>query len=97
MAEIYVDHSSPIKTKIFWGGEIINPNTDYPINVTVWDITEDPTINPLVDPTVPIYFGEASKVETDDGTYQFVLPLNLCDRGKELRINWQYHIDNTLA
>jgi hypothetical protein len=97
MAEIYIDHASPIKTKIFWGGEITNPDDANPVSVTVWDITEDQTLNPLVDPEDPIYEGQATKVETDDGTYQFTLPLSLCNRSKELRIRWDYSIDENEA
>lgn len=93
MAEIYVDYSSPIKTKIFWNGEITDADSNIPVSVTVWDITEDPTASPLVDPTDPIYRGEAEKVETDNGTYQFVLPLGYCERARELRIRWEYFID----
>lgn len=97
MAEIYVDYASPIRTKVFWNSEITDTDDAYPVNVTVWDITEDPTLNPLVDPTVPIYTIQAQKFESDAGTYQFVLPLSLCDRQKDLRIRWDYHIDGNPA
>lgn len=97
MAEIYVDHASPIKTKIFWGGEIRNPDDAYPVEVEVWDVTEDIAVDPAIDPTVSIYEGQATKVETDDGTYQFTLPLEFCDRGKDLRIRWHYHVDGNPA
>jgi hypothetical protein len=98
MAEIYVDYTSPIKTKIFWNGEITNPDEGFEvINVTVWDVTEDPTQDPLVDPSLPIFETTAEKVESDNGTYQFVLPLNLCDRAKNLRIRWQYIIGGNNA
>lgn len=97
MAEIYIDHASPIKTKIFWGGEITNPDDANPVSVTVWDITEDPTINPLINPETSIFQGQAQKVETDDGTYQFTLPLALCNRSKTLRIRWTYYINGSQA
>jgi hypothetical protein len=95
MAEIYIDHSSPIKTKIFWGGEITNPDDATNILVTVWDVTEDPAVVPLVNPQTPIFSGQAQKVETDDGTYQFILPLSLCNRKKDLRIRWAYTVNGT--
>lgn len=97
MAEIYVDYATPIRTKVFWNSEIINVDDSQPVNVTVWDVTEDPTINPLVDPSVPIYTNQAQKFESDDGTYQFILPLALCNRAKDLRIKWEYHIDGNEA
>jgi hypothetical protein len=95
MAEIYIDHASPIKTKIFWAGEITNPDEASQVLVTVWDVTEDPAVVPLVNPQTSIFQGQAQKVETDDGTYQFILPLSLCNRRKDLRVRWTYTINGT--
>jgi len=84
MAEIYKDQTSPLKTKVFWGGEIVNVDDDL-VTATIYDITEDNTINPTVDPNDVILTVEASKVETDDGTYQIVIPLEYCRRKENLK------------
>ena len=91
MAEIYKDQTSPIKTKIFWGGEIVNADNDY-VTATVYDITEDNTINPSVDPNVSIFTSIATKVETDDGTYQIILPFQQVRRNRKFKIVWNYEI-----
>ena len=58
MAEIYKDQTAPIKTKIFWAGEIVNadqPDLEHSgVTATIYDITEDNTINPTVDPNTPL-------------------------------------------
>jgi hypothetical protein len=95
MAEIYVDQTSPIKTKIFWGGEITD--ADGTVTATVYDITEDSTINPTVDPTVPIVTIQATKLETDAGTYQIVIPIQYCRRNRKFKIVWSYTIGGTQA
>lgn len=95
MAEIYKDQTTPIKTKIFWGGEIVDADDDF--TATVYDITEDSTINPTVDPNTPIVELVASKLETDAGTYQIVLPIEYCRRNRKLKIVWEYQIDGNDA
>ncbi|NDB59262.1 hypothetical protein EB001_12560 [bacterium] len=92
MAEIYKDQTSPIKTKIFWAGEIVNADDDL-VTATIYDITEDNTINPTVDPNTPIIEIEATKIETDDGSYQIVIPLEYCRRNRKFKIVWSYEID----
>jgi hypothetical protein len=91
MAEIYIDQTSPIKTKIFWGGEIVD--ADDVVTATIYDITEDSTINPAVDPADPIVTLTASKLETDNGTYQVVIPLEYCTRNRKFKIVWEYEVD----
>ena len=91
MAEIYKDQTSPIKTKIFWGGELVDADSD--VIAVVYDITEDNTISPSVDPSIPIGTFEATKLDTDSGTYQIVLPLDLCRRNRKFKIEWQYEVD----
>jgi hypothetical protein len=92
MAEIYKDQTSPIKTKIFWGGEIVNVDND-DITATVYDITEDTTVNPTIDPDTPIGTYTGTKVENDNGTYQIILPLLECTRNRKFKILWQYEIN----
>lgn len=95
MAEIYKDQTAPIKTKIFWAGEIVDADDD--VVAVVYDITEDNTINPTVDPTIPIVTLTATKLETDAGTYQIVIPLEFCRRNRKLKIEWQYTVDGNDA
>jgi hypothetical protein len=92
MAEIYKDQTSPIKTKIFWGGELVD--ADGPVTAVVYDITEDNTIYPAVNPNVPVGTFTATKLETDMGTYQVVLPLALCRRNRKFKVEWRYTVNN---
>lgn len=95
MAEIYIDQTSPIKTKIFWGGEIVD--ADGNVTATIYDITEDATVNPSVDPYTPILNLTATKLETDIGTYQIVIPIDYCRRNKRFKIVWSYTISGNPA
>jgi hypothetical protein len=95
MAEIYKDQTSPIKTKIFWGGELVDADDD--VTAVVYDITEDNTISPTVDPNVPVGTFTATKLETDMGTYQVILPFNLCRRNRKFKVEWQYEVDGNEA
>ena len=84
MAEIYKDQTAPIKTKIFWAGEITDVDNDY-ITAVIYDITEDNTLNPTVDPNTPLLELEATKLETDAGTYQIVIPFEYCRRNRKFK------------
>jgi hypothetical protein len=95
MAEIYKDQTSPIKTKIFWGGELVDADDD--VIAVVYDITEDNTISPTVNPNVPVGTFTATKLETDMGTYQVVLPLSLCRRNRKFKVEWRYEVDGNQA
>lgn len=95
MAEIYKDQTSPIKTKIFWGGELVDADDD--VIAVVYDITEDNTISPAVNPNVPVGTFTATKLETDMGTYQIILPLSLCRRNRKFKVEWQYEVDGNQA
>ena len=92
MAEIYIDQTAPIKTKIFWGGEITNADNDNVI-ATVYDITEDVLASPAVDPEIAVYTASATKSETDAGTYQIILPIFLVQRTKKFKVVWRYFIN----
>ena len=95
MAEIYKDQTSPIKTKIFWGGELVDADDD--VIAVVYDITEDNTISPTVNPNVPVGTFTATKLETDMGTYQVVLPLSLCRRNRKFKVEWRYEVEGNEA
>ena len=96
MAEIYKDQTAPIKTKIFWNGEITNADNDA-VTATIYDITEDSTVNPTIDPTEVVLELEATKLETDQGTYQIVIPFEECRRNRKFKIVWSYEIDSNEA
>lgn len=90
MAEVYVNTNDPITTKIFYAGEVID--ADGQVNATVYDITEDPSISPPVNPETPIIVSVANKVETDFGTYKILIPFSTTNRQKKLKIRWSYQI-----
>ena len=91
MAEIYKDQTSPVKTKIFWGGELVDADDD--VVAVVYDITEDNTISPTVNPNISLGTFIATKLDSDFGTYQIILPLDLCKRNRKFKIEWQYEVD----
>lgn len=91
MAEIYKDTVTPVKTKIFWGGEIVNADNDL-VQAVVYDITQDPKISPAINPAVQILTSAATKIETDDGSYQLVLSTLYTSRTRKLKIVWSYQV-----
>lgn len=90
MAEIYVDQTAPVRTKIFWGGNIIDADDD--VTAIFYDITEDQLVSPAVNPTVAVYTSVATKSEVDAGTYQVILPLGMVRTSKRLKVVWLYEI-----
>jgi len=91
MAEVYINSNSPASTKIIYGGEIIDADGD--VTVTIYDITEDPAINPPIDPEVAVYTTTATKIETDNGSYKINIPFSLTDRYKNFKLLWEYEIN----
>ena len=93
MAEVYKNSYSPVRTKIFWGGQIDNADDD--VLVDIYDITEDPAITPSIDPTDPVAEDlVASLSEVDNGTYELNIPFNLTNRNKKLKLVWKYSMDS---
>jgi hypothetical protein len=90
MAEIYINTNSIATTKILYSGDIVD--ADGPVMVTVYDITQDPTIEPLVNPETGIYTTQALKIETDSGSYKINLPFYLTNRHKKLKLVWHYNV-----
>ena len=90
MAEIYLNSNAPVKTKIFWAGEIID--ADDIVAVDIYDVTEDPAVDPLVDPENKIATITATKLDNDFGTYQIVVPFSYTNRNKRLKFVWKYAI-----
>lgn len=90
MAEVYVNAAAPIKTKIFWNGEIVD--ADDAVEVTVFDVTRDPLLNTPLDPDTSIATLNATKLENDIGTYQIVLSQYYTSRNRRFKILWEYNI-----
>lgn len=91
MAEIYLNTVTPVKTKIFWNNEIVNADNDE-VTAELYDITEDITVNPPIDPSIIISTMDAVKVENDNGTYQISLSRFYTDRNRKFKIRWLYNI-----
>lgn len=91
MAEIHIDSNSITSTKIIYAGEIVD--ADGAVTATVFDITEDPAILPVVNPATSVYTTQATKTETDIGSYKINIPYSLTNRSKNLKIRWNYSIN----
>ena len=92
MAEIYVNSNTPIKTKIYWEGELVTPSGN--VTAAIYDITEDPAINPAILPTTVLTTLTATAVETDIGTYQVVLPFSYSVRNRKFKAVWSYTVNS---
>lgn len=90
MAEILLNSQSPVTHQIFWNGDIAVPEND-PI-VKVYDVTNDPAINPPIAPTTLLETLTAVADETNPGSYTVYIPLNHANRNKTLRLKWEYYI-----
>jgi hypothetical protein len=95
MAEVYIESNFPVKTKIFYAGEIID--ADGSVTAEIYDITEDPAIVPAINPGTLITQLVASKSESDIGSYQIVFPFSLTTRPRKFRIKWRYAINSELV
>jgi hypothetical protein len=93
MAEVYINSNDPITTKIFYSGEIVD--ADGQVTATVYDITEDSSINPPISPTTPLLTFNATKLENDFGTYQITVPFSITNRQRKLKVNWAYQVGGT--
>lgn len=95
MAEIYVNTNAPLKTKIFYGGEIVD--ADGTVTANIYDITQDPSIIPAIVPSTLIQSITATKSEVDMGSYYVNMPFSLTTRNKKLKIVWTYSVNSTTA
>lgn len=91
MASIYVNTNYPITTTIWYGGQLTVPDSG--VMAKIYDVTEDPAISPPINPGVMIFQTPADPVETDQATYQIILPLSFTTRPREFRIEWVYSIN----
>lgn len=91
MAEVYVDSNDSVYTKIFWNNDIVDADAN--VLADIYDITEDPSISPAVNPQTPLYSNVvATKSETDIGTYSVSIPRAITDRNRNLKIIWRYNV-----
>jgi hypothetical protein len=88
--EILVNTNSPITHKVFWQGELADADTTP--TVEVYDITEDPSITPSINPGTILATVSTSKSEVNLGTYSVYLPLTLTNRRRQLRLVWKYSV-----
>jgi len=95
MAEVYVNSNFPVKTKIFYAGEIMD--ADGSVTAEIYDVTEDPAINPPISPTTLITQLLATKSEEDAGTYSVVFPFSLTSRSRKFKLKWTYAIESELV
>jgi hypothetical protein len=95
MAEIYLNTNSPLKHKIFWQGEIVDADSA-PV-VKIYDITEDVTITPAISPTTILTTITSTKIETDYGNYQVVIPLSFVQRQRNFKLVWEYAVGGVSA
>lgn len=91
MAEVFIYSNDPINTKIFFRGQIVDADDE--VTVNVYDITQDASVSPAVDPFEPIETLTATKDETNIGSYSVFLPRSITNRNKKLHIEWLYSID----
>lgn len=95
MAEVYIESNFPVKTKIFYAGEIMD--ADGSVVAKVYDITEDPAITPAINPGDLITQLVATKMEEDFGTYKVVFPFSLTTRPRKFKLEWTYAIGSELV
>jgi len=95
MAEIYLNTNSPLKHKIFWQGEIVD--ADAAPTVKLYDITEDVTISPAISPTTVLTTLTSTKLETDFGNYQVIIPLSYTQRQRKFKLLWEYQVGGSAA
>lgn len=90
MAELYVNSNGAIRQKIYWGGQPVD--ADGSVTVTVYDVTQDPAVRPIVSPTVAIGTYTATNLETDNGNYELVMPFSVTSRSRKLKLVWSYQV-----
>lgn len=91
MAEVFIHSNDPISTKIFFKGQIVDADDE--VSVNVYDITQDLSVSPAVNPATPIATLTADKDETNIGSYSVFLPTTITNRNKRLQIDWSYYVD----
>jgi hypothetical protein len=70
MAEILINTQSPVTHQVFWNGEVMALDS-LPV-VKIYDVTVDPAINPLINPTTPLQTLNTYADENNPGTYSVI-------------------------
>lgn len=91
MAEILKDTQSPVSHQIFWNGDVGIPDAN-PI-ARLFDVTEDPAINPSLNPTTILETLTSVEDENNPGIYTVYIPFQYTDRNRRLRLKWEYYIN----
>lgn len=91
MAEVFIYSNDPISTKIFFRGQIVDADDE--VSVRVYDITEDISVSPAINPLSPIATLTATKDETNIGSYSVFLPTTVTNRNKRLHLEWSYEVE----
>lgn len=89
--EIIVGTNAPVKQRVFWKGGISTADS-LPV-VRFYDITEDPAVNPSINPVTVLHTQTAEAVDTDFGVYSVYPPLSLTNRPRSLKLIWQYQVE----
>ncbi len=89
--EIIVGTNSPVKQRVFWKGGIAQ--ADSLPTVKFYDVTNDPSIEPSINPNTLLLTQTAEEAETDRGVYLVYPPISLTDRPRTLRLVWEYKVD----
>lgn len=89
--EVYVGSNPVIKHKIYWRHQVVD--ADSLPTVKVYDITEDPSIDPPINPTTVLTTLTSVKSEVDPGTYEVYLPQEFTDRDKKLKLRWEMVVE----
>lgn len=94
MAEIYVGSNFPVKTTIFYAGELAVPEGN--VLVEIYDVTQDPAITPPINPGEKVLSLNATVDENNPGTYQIIFPLSFTTRQKDLELHWKYSVSGQI-
>lgn len=94
MAEIYLNSSSPVTHQVFWQGAASDVDSSLP-TVKVYDVTQDPMVNPPISPTSIIQTLTAEKDETNTGLYAVNLPYSITNTNRTLKLTWEYTVGGT--
>jgi hypothetical protein len=93
MAEILTRSQSPVTHQVFWNGDVAVPSA--PPTVKLYDVTLDPAILPLVNPTHLLTTLTSVADENNLGSYLVNVPYQYTDRNRTLRLRWEYTVDGT--
>ena len=91
MAEIYTYSNAPIRNKLYWQGNAIDADDE--VTVSVFDITEDPLADPIINPESAIGTFTAQKSETDIGVYELFLPYDYTVFQRKFKLIWSWEYE----